>query len=845
MKHARLPFRVHLALIWAHMALIWEQLLSLLFPAALFPLCFAGLALTGLFDVTGDPLRLACLLIALFGFAGFVWRKRHALHWPDRHAVVRRAESDGHVPAGLLFDLQDRPARTGEDSTDLWSGHVARGRDRAARLAMQSPHAVWTRQDRYGLRAGVLLLFFVGMVWAGSGAGARLQSAIAPYWLAAGSSGVRVEAWLEPPQYSGLPPRFLGEEPGQSIQALPGSELFVRVSGTRRGSVLRLTGSRKPVRLKQLDQQIHEGRVMLTQNGMVRLRGGASASWQYLARVDEKPKIAFAKSPDVSAQGELELPIAASDDFGVQKIHLLLETGAPGHFNKSQQVDVPFTPGKTVSQTISLDLTKNVLAGLPVTMHLQAVDGAGQVSVSAPVQMKLPEKLFINPWAAAFAEQRLLLKRDDRPYTNAQPQKDPTPTIWLGSAKVSTESTFARLRQAPKGVERAARLQRALMRAPEQGIEDPMIWLGLSYVNARMLAARSQTDLAGLPADLWEMALRAEGGEVESAAAAMRLAEQALQTGLLLGAPPSDLKRLNDRYEKAVQRYLKALAEQALKEGKSNDGGGNAMANMSGDQLQEMLDALKQLNETGARDDARRLLKALSQLLANMRMQLANGGQGGNGDDPVSKAMRQALEELGELMGKQRELMDQAQRAENQAREQGGQPSQNGQQQSGAGQEGNQKGDNPAPGDRQLQADQQGLGGELRDLQQGGGVSGQQAQDDLAAAGKAMDRAAKAFGEGDRQTAMEEGGKAMGELRQGAQSLAGDLMQRREGQNGQRDPFGRRADGGMNSGDGPAVPDKIDPERARKILQELRNRAADQSRPREEREYLQRLLERF
>lgn len=841
MKHDQLPLRVQAALVWARVSLVWERLLRVLFPAALFAFGYAGLALMGLFEALGDPLRLICLFIAIAGFAGFVWRNHSSWRLPGLHEVLRRAENDGHVPAGLLFDLLDRPAQSDAKAGALWRGHMERGREKSRNLHMQAPHAVWITRDRLGAWALVTLLVFTGLVWAGSGAVSRMQIAISPHWLATGAKDVQVEAWLNAPEYSRLPPRFLGKSQNGSLRALPGSQILVRVNGAHRTPVLQLPGARKPVRLTRLGTGIYEGKARLQTPGTIRLRGGARARWEFVAKADQKPQIAFTRPPDVSAQGELELPVQASDDFGVTKINLLMDTDAPGHFAKSDVINAPFSSGRTVVQTISLDLTQHVMAGLPVILRLQAQDGAGQMYVSAPVSITLPEKLFINPWAAAFAEQRLLLMRDGRKYvTDRKNQGRDKNTIWMSGAMMNTESTFARLREAPAGIARAARLQRALMRAPEQGVEDPLIWLGLSYVNARLLAARSQSDLHGLPADMWQMALRAEGGEVESAAAAMRLAEHALQTALLLGAPPADLKRLSDRYEKAVQRYLQALAEQALKDGQKQ-GGGNAMANLSGDQLQEMLDALKQLNATGARDDARRLLKALSQLLTNMRLQLANGGQGGNGDDPVSQAMRKALEELGDLMGKQRELMDQAQRAQNQQQNKKQGKTQTGKNQPGGGQQGQQK----VPGNGQMQAQQQGLGSKLRDLQSGGAIAGAQTQGDLNEAGKAMDRAAQAFGEDDRAKALEEGGKAMGELREGAQKLAGELMQRREQAQGKRDPFGRSADGGMASGEGPAVPDKINPERARKILQELRNRAADQSRPREEREYLQRLLERF
>jgi len=82
---------------------------------------------------------------------------------------------------------------------------------------------------------------------------------------------------------------------------------------------------------------------------------------------------------------------------------------------------------------------------------------------------------------------------------------------------------------------------------------------------------------------------------------------------------------------------------------------------------------------------------------------------------------------------------------------------------------------------------------------------------------------------------------------EGAQTLAGEMLDRREGnrRSANRDPFGRQSSSGSQSADGTLVPDTIDPQQARKILQELRKRAAEQQRPKQELEYLDRLLERF
>jgi len=90
-------------------------------------------------------------------------------------------------------------------------------------------------------------------------------------------------------------------------------------------------------------------------------------------------------------------------------------------------------------------------------------------------------------------------------------------------------------------------------------------------------------------------------------------------------------------------------------------------------------------------------------------------------------------------------------------------------------------------------------------------------------------------------------------LRQGARDMAQQMLRQmpsRYGLNGNRgelDPMGRppqRTDG-PDPGSGVKVPDEIDVQRAREILEELRRRLGETTRPPIELEYLERLLKRF
>jgi hypothetical protein len=105
--------------------------------------------------------------------------------------------------------------------------------------------------------------------------------------------------------------------------------------------------------------------------------------------------------------------------------------------------------------------------------------------------------------------------------------------------------------------------------------------------------------------------------------------------------------------------------------------------------------------------------------------------------------------------------------------------------------------------------------------------------------------------EGDLGSAGREEQRALDQLRQGAQQMAEQMLKQMPGRSGSTadaplDPLGRpqRTDG-PDPGPSVKVPDEIDTQRAREILEELRRRFGEQTRPLLELDYLERLLRRF
>jgi hypothetical protein len=122
-----------------------------------------------------------------------------------------------------------------------------------------------------------------------------------------------------------------------------------------------------------------------------------------------------------------------------------------------------------------------------------------------------------------------------------------------------------------------------------------------------------------------------------------------------------------------------------------------------------------------------------------------------------------------------------------------------------------------------------------------------------------MGDAGSRLGEGNADAAVDSQGRALEALRKGAQNLAdamqqgedgqgdgpGERMGRQQGNGNQTDPLGRP----MRSHDydelSKMIPGEIDVQKVRRILEELRRRLADPSRPQIELDYIERLLKEY
>jgi len=234
----------------------------------------------------------------------------------------------------------------------------------------------------------------------------------------------------------------------------------------------------------------------------------------------------------------------------------------------------------------------------------------------------------------------------------------------------------------------------------------------------------------------------------------------------------------------------------------------------------------------GARDAARQILSQLRNMLENLRnarVMRAN---------PNAQRGSKALRQLHEMIRRQSELMDKTFR-----QSRGRRPGQN-QMQQGAQQQGALR--------KMLQKFQEVMGGMMTGNSLGLRSLGQ--------AGRAMEDAQNALGQGIPGQAVGPQGQAIEALKRAGRDIMHQMM-RGQGRGpsigmgefrnqlrGMRDPLGRDwldEDGGGADIRGFKIPDRGSIERAYEILRELRDRAGQRHRAVSELDYIERLLNRF
>lgn len=777
-------------------------------------------------------------VIAIGGALWSLWRGVRVFRWPSRHDAAERL--DRTLPGRPIAALSDIQAIGAGDAASeaVWQAHVRRMAERTRDARAVRPDLRVASRDPFALRYVALVAFVMallfGSIW-------RVSSVadMAPGGGQALATGPVWEGWVEPPAYTGRPSLYLNDIDRERLAVPAGSQVTIRLYGEVGALALSETVSGRTGEIPPATDPAQAFEV--TRNGTISIEGEGGRSWEMSVIPDEPPSIDFDGPIERSAAGELRQPFHATDDYGVvggqatvelnlEKLDRRYGLALDPEARDPLRFGLPMTitgDREDFREVLVEDVAKHPWAGLPVRITLSAEDASGNVGSTAPAEVVMPGRRFFDPLAAAIVEQRrdLLWNRDN--------------------------------------AARVAAVLRAVSHRPGDIFRSETAFLKLRVALRRMETAvrygSLTTELRDETAEvLWEIALEIEEGELADALERLRRAQDQLAEAMRNGATDEEIAELMQELREAMQDYMRQLAEQGPQGDQNQMAENQDMQEITGDQLEQMLQRLQELMEQGRMAEAQQLLEQLRQMMENMQM--AQGQQGEGQQSPGQQAMEGLAETLRQQQGLSDETFGDLQDQFSPGNQQGQMPGQPGEGQQGEGGEGQQQ---PGQGSRESLADrQQALRDELR-RQQGqvpgaGTPEGDAAREALDRAGRAMEDAEDALREDDLAGALDNQSDAMEALREGMREL-GEQMAQQQGQPGQqgeafgqatqdgrRDPLGRETgQNGRIGSDENLLQGEDIYRRAQELLDEIRRRSGDQSRPDAELDYLKRLLERF
>lgn len=817
------------------LALVWERLVQCFWPLMVVVLLLVTLIL---WDVAAF-LPVSALRIGVAGFlaaAGFfLVRGLRRFRIPDRAGAILRL--DNHLKDRPISALNDHLVlgAGNPETCAVWRAHLGQMATEAQRAKARWPQVRLAAQDPWAVRLMSLTAFAVALMFAGGGSGVavidRLQGSDGSETLV----GANFEGWAEPPFYTGKPAIYLTGEDIPAVLPLPwGTDFTLRIYGTApEASVLETVSGQDQIQTKRTGTGVQEYRFQAENSGTLSVDAGPGEPFHWRVQItpDRPPNLSMTDAISRTPQGAMQLPYGAQDDYGVVGGVVEIDLDLPAVSRKYGLVqdpeprpvitlDVPLPlvgNRKDFHDTMTEDLAKHPWAGLPVTLRMNIHDDLDQVAAIDPLSILLPGRRFFDPMAGALAEQR----RD---------------LLWSG-----------------ENAQRVAQILRALTYLPEDVFASTKAYLVTRVALRRLefalesgLIAQRRDEVAEL---LWRAAILIEEGDLGDAAERLRRAQERLSEALENGATQEEIAELMDELRQASDDYIRQLAKNAEQNRDSQTAGNQQALTMTQDQLQQLLDRIEELSQQGRMAEAQELLQQLRELMENM--QVTQGQQGQQGDQG-----QQAIDGLRDTLRQQQGLADEAfqhlQEQFNRERQRG-QKGQNGEQ---------------VPGENySLEQGLAGRQGALQDLlsQQQGQLSnpdspeGRAGREALERAERHMGRAREKLEQGNAAEALNDQADAMEALREGIKNLGQALAQAEDqgqGQQGaqsgsqqnrnQRDPLGRTpGTSGQLGSDENLLPGTEAYRRSREIMDEIRRRSGDQSRPTLELEYLKRLLDRF
>jgi len=807
-------------IVLTRVSLFWERFWSASWlPASILGIVVA-IALTDSLHLLPGWIHLGFLLLVSGSFLVATFRGFINFQAPTKAEAKQRLESVSHIEHRPVTSWEDsRTENHGRLQTILWNLHRNRALENLRELQVPLPRPRVASRDRYSLRAVATMLLVVGVVGAWGEIPERLERAMVPI-LTEHNNLVSVKVWITPPDYTQLKPIYLeASSSGSAVKTndhvaalgdpattIPhGSMVLAVVTGTNR--VTRLEVGKAIIPLINQGGDSHSVEAKLPLGDTLRISQGSRtlAEWKMTPVSDQPPLVDFLEKPKETGRWRLKIDYRAKDDYGLDSVVALLTRTENQRTLLADEVitfplSMPPLGPKNINHSSFHDLTAHPWAGLHVQIQLTALDLADQTGQSQSKSIILPERIFSHPIARQLVSYRKLLVENP------------------GSRLTIVE-----------------RLTDILEKPAEFG-NDVKIFLALATAKARLIYATGEEASISVLGLLWQTALRLEDGKLFVAEQALEEAEHALAEALDQKAPTSKVNQLIDQLKLAMQKYYKVLAERMPGDGFSEPVGDWRTKLLMPQDISQMMEKLRELSQVGANEAAQHVFSELQNMLESLRSAAQK-----NNLHPDIKTTQHLLQELKDLIRRQSQMLDQsfqeARKQELQQRQRAVHNADNDKRQDAT--------------ERQLELRKQ-----LGDLMTRIAEIANSVPESMGKAEQAMRDAENALSAGGWLTSSEAQARAVHNLKKSLTSASTQMMKALAERglqvpipiplapkSGQFDPLGRRLE--PVDDQTVQIPTRPDIQRSRQILDEIRRRASERTRPQREQDYLRRLMKQF
>ena len=266
-------------------------------------------------------------------------RRSLSIRWPGRDEALGRLDRDAPLAHRPASGLEDKLANDAADAETraLWELHRARLAEQVATLstAPPSPRMAW--RDPRALRYAAVLLALAAGLLAGPERYPRILAAFDGRGGGSGSSPPRIDAWIDPPDYTNKPPLLLkvaGQQASETVVAPEDSVLVMRAEAKEIDA--RVEGGIAPAAApagpgdKSGDKSVDksgssaarapfERRFVIHGDGRftVLRNGSPLATFEIHATALGKPTISLIDPPQANVAGSLTLHYSISDAYGL------------------------------------------------------------------------------------------------------------------------------------------------------------------------------------------------------------------------------------------------------------------------------------------------------------------------------------------------------------------------------------------------------------------------------------------------------------------------------------------------------------------------------------------------